>query len=554
MLSNFLKNLVRQKELAYYEVNLNDLTIATLGAEGLERALHLIQQIGSSGQPPAPLTCLPSPLQSFPISESITRHDIAHVGHESVVFDISGALTAIPEPTIVTPGPVLERQAPTVETSTEPSTAQLLEKVVKLVENTIQASEERMAAKLEEHALAMQPEGSCLLSQAQSDFLATDRIRRKHPKTIREYHFFFKSFIEIVGDKKLSDYRYADANVYANAISKLPRYPHLNRAFDNCTYKEMIEIGQQIGAPVIELSTQQRHIKILKAVFHWFADKFNLNRDASEGVDMTQYVRDDDQAGTPFSKDDLEKIFAHARVLKYKHPDEYWIPLIGLYTGMRVNEIAQLYTSDITQEEIFDIATGDTRKIYCFKVQLDADGKKRLKSRNAKRTIPMHSKLIELGLLRYLDDIKARGLKHLFPGLKWGENGPGGEVSSWFNNGYLRNQCEIPDDTKTFHSFRNHFETVGDRSEILETALIRLCGYGRGMSIWRVHYIKDATLEECNKAMLQMVFPKLDLVPYHWRQYKDYLDKVTKNATPEERVAVVVKKKRGRPPKSVALI
>jgi hypothetical protein len=74
------------------------------------------------------------------------------------------------------------------------------------------------------------------------------------------------------------------------------------------------------------------------------------------------------------------------------------------------------------------------------------------------------------------------------------------------------------------------------------------------MSIWRAHYIKDATLEECNKAMLQMVFPKLDLVPYHWRQYKDYLDKVTKEATPEERVAVVVKKKRGRPPKGVTLI
>lgn len=554
MLSNFLKNFVRQKELTYYEVNLNHLTIATLGAEGLERALHLIQRIGLSGQASASTHCLPIPLQSHPISDSIARHHVTHACHESVVFDVPSEPKAILEPTVVSSGPMLEGQIPVVEKSAEPSTTQLLQQVVALVENTVQASEKRMTIKLEEHTLALQPEGDCLLSQAKNDFLATDRVRRKHPKTLREYHFFFKSFIEIVGDKKLSQYRYADANVYANAISKLPRYPHLNRAFDNCTYKEMIEIGQQIGAPVIELSTQQRHIKILKAVFHWFADKFNLRRDASEGVDMTKYVRDDDQSGTPFSKEDLEKIFAHARVLKYKHPDEYWIPLIGLYTGMRVNEIAQLYTSDITQEEIFDITTGDTRKIYCFKVQLDDEGKKRLKSRNAKRTIPMHSKLIELGLLKYWDDIKARGLKHLFPGLKWGENGPGGEVSSWFNNGYLRNQCEIPEDTKTFHSFRNHFETVADRSGILETALIRLCGYGRGMSIWRTHYIKDATLEECNGAMLQMVFPKLDLVPYHWRQYKDYLDKVTKEATPEERVAVVVKKKRGRPPKGVALI
>lgn len=449
MLSNFLKNFVRQKELTYYEVNLNHVTIATLGAEGLERALQLIQRIGLSAQPSTSLQCLPSPQQSPPISETITRHDIAYEAHERVIVDSSN--DSMPEQVIVSSESVVEKPEPTTEVPSSPTPSQLFQQLTTLVQNTLQASEERMTAKLEQHALALQPEGDCLFSHAKNDFMATDRIKRKHPKTIREYHFFFKSFIEIVGDKKLSAYRYSDANLYANALSKLPRYPHLNRAFDNCTVKEMIEIGEQIGAPVIERSTQQRHIKILKAVFHWFADKFNLRRDASEGVDMTQYVREDDQAGTPFSTEDLKKVFARKLVLKYKHPDEYWAPLISLYTGMRVNEIAQLYTSDIVQEEIFDITTGDTTKIYCFKVQLDSDGKKRLKSRNAKRTIPIHSKLLELGLLDYWNDIKARGLKHLLPGLKWGENGPGGEISSWFNNGYLRNQCEIADDAKTFH-------------------------------------------------------------------------------------------------------
>lgn len=533
MLSHFLKNFVRKKELAYYEVNLNHITIATLGDEGLEKALRVINRITAQESPPTIFEELPWSTPDLPSPITISREDVtAHASGGEISLDVStGSIDA----------PSIGRA--------DPTPPNLLHEMAAQVQRAMEESERRMSAKFEQLIEATKPEGDCLLSEAKKDFMARGSLKKKNPKTVREFHFFFKSFIDIVGDKKLSEYRYADTTAYAEALRLLPKYPHLNRAFDNCNYKEMIEVGKTINAPVIGISTQQRHIKILKSVFHWCADKFNLRRDASEGIDMLQYVRSDEQAGQPFSTSDLKKIFNHALVLKYKSPDQYWGPLISLFTGMRVNEIAQMYTTDIVEEEVFDITTGETNQVLCFKVQLDKEGKKSLKSRNAKRTIPVHPKLIELGLCDYLEDLRTRGLKHLLPGLKWGENGPGGEISDWFNKGYIRNKCAIPEDTKTFHSFRNSFETIADRSGISETSLIKLCGYGRGLTIWRVHYIKDATLDECYEAMRKMKFPKLDFMPYHWRQYKDYLDDVEKKAKPEERIPAVFKKPRGRPPK-----
>ncbi len=533
MLSHFLKNFVRDKELPYYEVNLNHITIATLGDAGLEKVLRVINRIGASEHTPSTAEHPPCLTQDLTSSIAISNVDVTADAHRGEINANASSLTI---------------DVPPVEAaSVTPSN--MVQELTAQVQRAMEASEKRMSAKVEQLIEATKADGDCLLSEAKKDFMARDNIKRKHPKTIREFQFFFKSFIDIVGDKKLSEYRYADTSAYAEALRLLPRYPHLNHAFDKCNYKEMIDVGKTINAPVIGVSTQQRHIKILKSFFHWCADKFNLRRDASEGIDMLQYVRNDEQAGQPFSTDDLKKIFNHALVLKYKSPDQYWAPLLSLFTGMRVNEIAQMYTTDVVEEEVFEIAMGETKKILCFKVQLDNDGKKSLKSRNAKRTIPVHPKLIELGFRDYLNDLRARGLKHLLPGLTWGENGPGGEISDWFNKGYLRNKCSIPEDTKTFHSFRNSFETWANRSKILDTALIRLCGYGRGQTTWRVHYIKDATLEECWTAMQEIVFPKIDFMPYHWRQYNDYLDDVKSNATPEERIPVVVKKPRGRPPK-----
>jgi integrase len=79
-----------------------------------------------------------------------------------------------------------------------------------------------------------------------------------------------------------------------------------------------------------------------------------------------------------------------------------WLPLIGLYTGARLNEVCQLNPfTDIQQ----DSKTG----IHYFHFTDDTDTEnnvlKSVKTSSSHRIVPIHSKLIELGILEYVESV-----------------------------------------------------------------------------------------------------------------------------------------------------
>lgn len=71
----------------------------------------------------------------------------------------------------------------------------------------------------------------------------------------------------------------------------------------------------------------------------------------------------------------------------------YWLIIIGRYTGARMNEICQLKPEGITEDVIH--IRGDF-----------------LKMANSKRSIPTHPKLIELGILDWVNECMRSRLFH----------------------------------------------------------------------------------------------------------------------------------------------
>jgi len=81
---------------------------------------------------------------------------------------------------------------------------------------------------------------------------------------------------------------------------------------------------------------------------------------------------------------------------KYKHSYYYWAPLLAYYSACRIEEICQLHTDNIKQENgtwVLDINGNDGRK---------------LKTLSSKRLIPIHSHLIELGFLEFVGKPKRK--------------------------------------------------------------------------------------------------------------------------------------------------
>ena len=102
------------------------------------------------------------------------------------------------------------------------------------------------------------------------------------------------------------------------------------------------------------------------------------------------------------------------------------MPLLGLYTGARLNELCQLYVNDIRQID----------KIWCIDINRNTNDKK-LKNASSERIIPIHPKLIELRFLEFVKEQKSNQSQRLFSHLKLGSDGYIKYVSRFFNVKWL---------------------------------------------------------------------------------------------------------------------
>jgi integrase len=61
----------------------------------------------------------------------------------------------------------------------------------------------------------------------------------------------------------------------------------------------------------------------------------------------------DEERRLPFTDEDLALIFGSENYLEYcgKDASRYWLPILGLYTGARLEELAQLHVEDIRKED-----------------------------------------------------------------------------------------------------------------------------------------------------------------------------------------------------------
>ncbi len=196
-----------------------------------------------------------------------------------------------------------------------------------------------------------------------------------------------------------------------------------------------------------------------------------------------------------FTTDDLRKIlnghvYQAEKLDGVQHyPYHFWIPLLGAFTGARLNELCSLNVNDIKYDE-------ETK--YWYIDINDDDPRKKVKTKDSKRIIPVHHHLIEFGFIEYVDQQKRSRKKMLFSdGLTYNpKSGWGDKASKWFNKlekkgndkyamGYLA-RCEVKKpgntDQKAFHSFRHTFiHNLKNNPDISIDRVADLCGHEKGI-------------------------------------------------------------------------
>lgn len=317
------------------------------------------------------------------------------------------------------------------------------------------------------------------------------------------------AFVELMNNPQLGALNRQLIWDYEARLRKMPADKHhAARRHGTDDLNLLIALAEEHEEELRSSASVERYMEALSSMFAWAVDNMILTHNpAKRAIEKKKKTTRDQDDRSQFDKTDLAKIFsAHwfttgtgernkqGRFHLFR-PHFYWLPLLGLYTGARLNELSQLYITDVKVTESgvhyidFNLDGED-------KVELDGPDKS-LKTVNSKRIVALHPHLVKLGLPNYVKALSDAGYTRLFPELKRDAvKGYGKPAGSWFNGRFLGKQLGMArDGMRTFHSFRHTFITALSELEVPPEIQSQLAGHSRGETMTTVRYRKDTEAE-----------------------------------------------------------
>ncbi len=331
------------------------------------------------------------------------------------------------------------------------------------------------------------------------------------PATLREFTYAVARFVELHGDMPVSKITRKSVREFREALQQMPirRSGSLQRA----TLPELVEWSRRhTEARKVSAATVNKLLGGVQAVTVWARDN-GLIPDDVPWADPFSNMRleEPEPEREPWEPAELRILFGSPVFTDGARPKAgggaaaFWLPLLGIFTGARLGELAPLTVDDVTADE----ATG----IFVISIVEDAQAGKRLKNRGSRRIIPVHPELVRLGFVEFVKKARRDGAR-LFPQLTPGPRGGLGEAwSKWFGR-YIRS-LGITNKDRVFHSFRHGFKDALRAARVSEDINDALTGHAGGNSVARGYGAKDMVrrfgLPGLADAVSKVTYPGLDL-------------------------------------------
>ncbi len=323
--------------------------------------------------------------------------------------------------------------------------------------------------------------------------------KKPSPNTVAEAERAVRYFTQWHGDVALDEIDKTKARDFRGALSRLPtRLTDKQRAMP---FRRLIESIGADKAPA-HAATVNKSLNLLAAIVGAAERDGEMDTVAGfvnpfRGLTIRLDDRHETQQRMPFSESQLTALFADPIFTSGKRPlggggeAAFWFPLIGLMTGARLNEIAQLRIADIRKDAESGI----------WFMDIGTDGGRSIKTASSRRQVPLHGELIRLGLLRYRDAVLAtKGKKDtdsLWPAVKSEDGFYSATAFTKFFGRFLRKTVGIEDTRIVFHSFRHTFKRLARDAGLTEELHDALTGhagnggvgrgYGAGFGLKTLH-------------------------------------------------------------------
>ncbi|MBX3452878.1 MAG: site-specific integrase, partial [Planctomycetaceae bacterium] len=316
----------------------------------------------------------------------------------------------------------------------------------------------------------------------------------------------------------------ADCRGLVDVLRALPR--HASKVYPGVPPREAAGRARAEGrTDLINAANINAYLNKLGGIFNWAVKEEIIDRNPAVGLRLPDPTLRREKR-LPFSATQLRAIFAAPLYtgckddgLGYATPGpsrpqnaRFWIPLVGLFGGLRLNEVCQLDVADIKTIE----------GITCFVVTATSDAPltdKRLKTSSSERVVPVHPQLLSLGFVEFVGRRAKAGAVKLFAEVELGATGYRSTTfSSWFarflrrSGGYAPRTC--------FHSFRHTFRDGLREARIDRDIAMTLGGWAHGGGSSGAASVSDAygsgyRMPTLFDAIGRVSYPDLDLSHLH---------------------------------------
>lgn len=275
---------------------------------------------------------------------------------------------------------------------------------------------------------------------------------------------------------------------FRDLLYKIPTKLAQKSRYKDKSLSQILKLGEK-DDKLSEPTIQKYMIRVIQ-FFNYCFDSGYIGKSITAKMNVKIDIDPSERAVLPYEASEARKIFEIVTSIKRsgKSPSSrieaselYYVTMIAAYSGMRIKEITQLHKEDIVLKD----------GIYCFNINTN-DGKT-TKTKNSIRFVPIHSKLIDLGLLEYVNSKK---------------NGNIFKVSNKDFSEIFRSQIQRKfidkDSKKTFYSFRHYFIDYLVQREVEANLIAQIVGHEKQYKILLNTYAKPINANTL-KSKVEMV-------------------------------------------------
>ena len=256
-------------------------------------------------------------------------------------------------------------------------------------------------------------------------------------QTLAQNTSTYNIFIKCCGDKPVTAYDRKDLAGFFDTLRALPKLYSKSAQWRGLTVPEIAKSSAHQEHERLAMKTVKRHFSALGRLFAYLKQRGEyVGENPAYGFEFPDKGRARDKR-SKWEGEPLMKLFAspvwtgsfsedrRSRPGNLIIKDEkYWLPLLGIYHGNRLEEFAQLHRADVHQED------------GIWFLDINDEGDKQVKNEQSKRRVPLHPELLRLGFLTYVEKTAPNADDRVFPLLRPG--GPDKKLGYYFTVGRQR--------------------------------------------------------------------------------------------------------------------